>query len=78
MNKKHHYTGVYSFWAVALQIIPIRWMSYPETTIKHNFNLFYVYASQINALRGFSFFALSFVLSTRLSILEDLFEGMVG
>ncbi|MGM1057558.1 MAG: ferredoxin reductase family protein [Bacteroidota bacterium] len=76
MNKKHHYTGVYIFWAVALLALPIWWMSYPETTVKHNFKPFYVYASQISALLGFSFFALSFVLSTRLNILEDLFGGL--
>lgn len=76
MNKKRHYTGVYLFWAVALLVLPIWWMSYPETTVKHNFKPFYVYASQITALLGFSFFALSFVLSTRLNILEDLFGGL--
>ncbi len=76
MNKRSHYTGVYIFWAVALLVIPIWWMSYPESTVKHNFKPFYVYASQITALLGFSFFALSFVLSTHLNILEDLFGGL--
>ena len=76
MNKKRHYTGVYLFWAAALLVLPIWWMSYPETTVKHNFKPFYVYASQITALLGFSFFALSFVLSTRLNILENLFGGL--
>ncbi|MGM0934937.1 MAG: ferredoxin reductase family protein [Bacteroidota bacterium] len=76
MNKRSHYTGVYLFWAVALLVIPIWWMSYPETSVKHNFKSFHVYASQISALLGFSFFALSFVLSTRLNIMEDLFGGL--
>ena len=76
MNKTSHYSGVYLFWAVALLALPLWWMSYPETTVKHNFKPFYVYGSQITALLGFSFFALSFVLSTRLNILEDLFGGL--
>ncbi len=76
MNKKSHNSGVYLFWSVALLVIPIWGLSYPETTVKHNFIAFYVYASQITALMGFSLFALSFVLSTRLNILEDLFGGL--
>ena len=76
MNKKSHYSGVYLFWAVALLALPIWWMSYPETTVKHNFMPFHVYSSQIAALLGFSLFALSFVLSTRLNMLEDLFGGL--
>ncbi len=76
MYKKNHYTGVYLFWAVALLALPLWWLSYPETTVKHNFKPFYVYASQITALLGFSFFALSFVLSARLNILEDFFGGL--
>lgn len=76
MNKKSHFYGVYLFWAVAFLALPMWWMSYPETTVKHSFTPFHVYASQITALLGFSFFALSFVLSTRLNVLEDLFGGL--
>lgn len=76
MNKKTHNLGVYLFWFIALLAIPLWGLSYPETTVKHNFIPFFVYASQITALLGFSFFALSFVLSTRLNITEDLFGGL--
>lgn len=76
MKKKSHYIGVYLFLGVALLIIPIWWISYPETTVKHNFKAIYIYSSQITALLGFSFFALSFVLSTRLKMIEDLFGGL--
>lgn len=76
MNKKRLYFGVYIFWAVALLVLPLWWLSYPESTIKHNFSSFHVYGSQVFALMGFSFFAMSFVLATRLNFLEDLFGGL--
>lgn len=76
MNKQRHYSGVYLFWAVALLVVPMWWLGYPETTVRHNFKPVYVYASQITALLGFSLFALSFVLSTRLNLLEDMFGGL--
>jgi hypothetical protein len=60
MNKQRHYSGVYLFWAVALLVLPVWWMSYPETTVRHNFKPFHVYAAQVTALLGFSLFALSF------------------
>lgn len=76
MNQKSRYYGVYLFWAIALLVVPLWWISYPETTVKHSFSSFHVYSSQITALLGFSFFALSFVLSTRLNVLENLFGGL--
>ncbi len=76
MNKRSYYFGAYLFWAVAILALPIWWMSYGETTVKHNFKPFHVYGSQITALLGFSLFALSFVLTIRLNILEDLFGGL--
>lgn len=76
MNKQRHYSGVYLFWAVALLVVPIWWLGYPETTVRHNFKPLYVYASQITALLGYSLFALSFVLTLRLNLLEDMFGGL--
>lgn len=76
MNKQRHYSGVYLFWAVALLVLPVWWMSYPETTVRHNFKPFHVYAAQVTALLGFSLFALSFVLTTRLNLLENWFGGL--
>lgn len=76
MNRNNFYPGVYLFWSVALLALPIWWVSYPETTVKHSFQPVLVYASQIASLLGFSFFALSFVLSTRWKVLENLFGGL--
>ena len=76
MIKKRRYFGLYLLWGIILLALPIWWISYPQTTVKHSFIPFFVYASQLTSLLAFSLFALSFVLATRLNILENLFGGM--
>lgn len=51
-------------------------LSFPQTTIKHNAYPIIVYSSQIFAVIGFSLFALSFMLSTRIKAIEIYFGGL--
>ena len=64
------------FWGLALMVVPLWLLSYPETTIRHSLNPILIYGSQITALIGFSLFALTFVLSARWNWLEDYFGGL--
>jgi predicted ferric reductase len=64
------------FWGAALMVIPLWFISFPETTVRHNMNPFLVYSSQITALIGFSLFAMTFVLSARWKWMEDYFGGL--
>lgn len=73
MKKK---SGPWFFWAVALMVIPLWLISFPETTIRHNLKPLLVYGSQVAALTGFAMFALTFVLSTRIKWLENYFGGL--
>ncbi|MDZ7757986.1 ferric reductase-like transmembrane domain-containing protein [Rhodohalobacter sp.] len=69
-------SGSLVFWGVALLVIPLWLISFPETTVRNNLNPFLVYSSQITALTGFSMFALTFVLSARWKWMEDYFGGL--
>lgn len=64
------------FWMLALLVIPLWLISFPETTLRHNIKPVPVYLSQVTALIGFACFALSFVLAARIKKLEDYFGGL--
>lgn len=51
-------------------------LTFPNTTIKHNVYPIIVYSSQLFAVIGFSLFATSFILSTRIKKLEGYFGGL--
>lgn len=51
-------------------------LSFPTTTIIHNAYPFFVYSSQLFAVIGFSLFAISFVLTTRIKAIEKYFGGL--
>jgi len=51
-------------------------LSFPNTTVIHNAYPFIIYSSQLFAIIGFSLFALSFVLSTRIKWIENYFGGL--
>ncbi len=63
-------------WGLALLVIPIWLLSYPDTTMRHNLKPFFIYTSQLTAIVGFALYAFSFILSTRLKWLEDFFGGL--
>ena len=64
------------FWMLALLVIPLWFISFPETTLRHNIKPIPVYLSQLTSLVGFSCFALSFVLAARIKSLENAFGGL--
>lgn len=51
-------------------------LTFPQTTIKHNAYPIIVYSSQLFAVIGFSLFAFSFMLSTRIKVIEKYFGGL--
>ncbi|MFB9053993.1 ferric reductase-like transmembrane domain-containing protein [Formosa undariae] len=51
-------------------------LTFPNTTIKHDAIPFFVYGSQWFSIIGFSLFAMSFILTTRLKIIETYFGGL--
>ncbi len=51
-------------------------LTFPQTTIKHNAYPIIVYGSQLFAVIGFSLFAFSFMLSTRIKVIEKYFGGL--
>jgi predicted ferric reductase len=62
---------------LALILPTFLWLlTFPNTTIKHNANPFLVYSSQLSAVIGFSLFAISFVLTTRIKAVEQYFGGL--
>ncbi|WP_029038449.1 ferredoxin reductase family protein [Salinimicrobium xinjiangense] len=68
--------GPFIIWGIVFIVIPLWIISYPETTVRHNFKPFFIYASQLSSLIGFSLFSLSLILTSRLRFLEDLFGGL--
>lgn len=74
MQSRHY--GPLITTVLVLLVIPLWWISFPETTIRHNLKPFPVYLGQVTALTGFACFALSFVLSARIKKLEDFFGGL--
>lgn len=75
MSKKNKFAaGI--IWGLALLVIPVWLLSYPETTLRHNVKPFFIYSSQLAAISGFSLYAFSFILSTRIKWLEDFFGGL--
>lgn len=74
MQKRHY--GPLVITVLAILVIPLWWLSFPETTVQHNLKPIPVYLSQVIALTGFACFALSFVLSARIKKLEDFFGGL--
>ena len=73
---KERNPGPWIFWGIALLVIPLWMISYPETTVKHNATPFFVYASQLFSLTGFALLSLSLILTTRLNFLENWFGGL--
>ena len=63
-------------WASGIAVIPLWFISYPQTTLKHNPSSFVVYLSQLLSLTGYVYFALSFLLSARSKWLEKYFGGL--
>ncbi|WP_299781713.1 ferric reductase-like transmembrane domain-containing protein [uncultured Formosa sp.] len=68
----------YVIFIVLAIIIPTSlWLlTFPNTTIKHDASPFFVYGSQLLAIIGFSLFAISFVLTTRIKVIETYFGGL--
>ncbi len=56
--------------------IPIWFISFPETTFRHNLKPWFIYTSQVAGIMGFILYAFSLVLSTRIRWIEDLFGGL--
>jgi predicted ferric reductase len=74
MKKKSSYL-ILIFISIILPVF-LWFLTFPNTTIKHNAYSFIVYSSQLFSVIGFSLFALSFILSTRIKILEKYFGGL--
>lgn len=68
--------GPQVFWGISLLVIPLWLTAFPETTIKHNANDFFIYSGQITGLLGFSLFAITFILAARIRWLESYFGGL--
>ncbi|KIA90636.1 ferredoxin reductase family protein [Kaistella jeonii] len=68
----------YLIFIFLIVILPILlWLlNFPNTTIKHNAFPIIVYSSQLFAVIGFSLFATSFILSTRIKVIEKYFGGL--
>jgi predicted ferric reductase len=75
MNKKSVW-AVSILWGIVLLSVPLWILSYPETTFRNTASPWLIYAAQLSGLLGFSLYALSLMLATRLSWLEDLFDGL--
>jgi len=67
---------VYFLIVVTLLAIPLWFLSYPETTFRHNLRPWYIYGSQLSGILGFVLYSFSLILSTRLEWIEDLFGGL--
>jgi predicted ferric reductase len=75
MKKKKNKNLALIFLIIVLPIF-LWLLSFPNTTIKHNAYPFIIYSSQLFAVIGFSLFALSFILSTRIKWIEKYFGGL--
>lgn len=74
MKNRNRYL-ILIFLAVVLPVF--LWaLTFPQTTIKHNAYPIIIYSSQLFAVIGFSLFALSFMLSTRIKVIEKYFGGL--
>ncbi len=73
---KNKNIGIWISWLIPLLVIPFWLTAYPETTVRHNVKEFFIYSSQLSALIGFSFFAVTFILSARIKWLEFYFGGL--
>lgn len=74
MTKKNRYLILIFF---GFLLPTFLWLlTFPNTTVKHDDASFFVYSSQLFAVIGFSLFAISFVLSTRIKVLEKYFGGL--
>jgi len=63
-------------WGINVLGLVLWYLSYPETTFRHNIEPFFIYTSQLTGICGFSLFAISFIFSTRLQCIEDLTGGL--
>lgn len=61
---------------LTLLAIPLWFISFPNSTFRHNINPWYIYSSQIAGITGFMLYAFSLLLSTRMTWLEDFFGGL--
>lgn len=68
--------GPWIFWGIALLAIPLWIISGPESTFRNTTNGALIYGSQAAALLGTALFGLTFLLSTRSRVLENLFGGL--
>lgn len=66
----------WSFWGIALLALPLWYLSYPETTVKHQVKPFWVYGSQLLALTGYALFAVAILLSVRSRFIEHRLGGL--
>lgn len=74
MKKKNRYVIL----VILAVILPsfLWFLTFPNTTIIHEADPFFVYSSQLFAIIGFSLFAISFMLSTRIKRVEKYFGGL--
>ena len=74
MKKRYSYL-ILVFLTIVLPVF--LWsLTFPETTIKHKAYPIIVYSSQLFAIIGFSLFAMTFILSTRIKPIEKYFGGL--
>ena len=73
--KKRNSNLTLIFLTVVLPVF-LWFFTFPNTTIKHNAYPIIIYGSQLFAVIGYSLFAASFILSTRIKILEKYFGGL--
>jgi len=74
MTKKK--LGVVLIFTFTILAIPLWFISYPETTFRHNIKSWSIYSSQVAGVMGFILYAFSLVLSTRNTWIEELFGGL--
>ena len=75
MNKNRT-LAVGVLWGIVVLGIPLWFLSYPETTFRNPAKPLLLYAGQLVGILGFSLYALSLMLSTRMQWIEDIFGGL--
>jgi predicted ferric reductase len=73
-NRQKIATGL--IFGLAILAIPLWFISYPETTFRHNLNPWLISSSQLAGILGFVLYTFSLILSTRLRWIEDIFGGL--
>ena len=75
MQNKQKIATAFLF-GLAILAIPLWFISYPETTFRHNLNYWLIGSSQLAGILGFILYSFSLILSTRLRWIENLFGGL--